>query len=390
MALMNGLEEELTCPIHLDFYEEPMQLSCLHILCKSDVDRLAEINGYLECPQCKYISIKPDIKRDFRTQRLLDLRKASEEKLRKQQKCDGCEDDIASIWCYDCGVHLCGRCERTHLKLAISATHTLENIQNVAAIKEERKTVIQEMLDSIQEITPKLDIRYDKVGIDIKLRDGIQKMRETSNKILMDVKDTYTSLCDELHSVAKQERERINAAITTQKECNKNIQTLQDILKQNDTKSLLNEKSINQIQAESLKACDTMRSIRNKRNSYKGRWENALAKNYRVLEDLHQAVQHKKQEVENRKRASSLPEGNADFGPMRKLSRPSTSSQSTPPVFSASEASANSLPQTSTFSNEDTITFSQTRPPIVWKFEQAATFSRPDTSTSPTYGMIQF
>ena len=111
MALLRKIEDEITCPIHLEPFEEPVILKCLHVLCRSDVVRLTRWNQ-LECPQCKTFSTKHDIRPDFRTQRLLDLFHADSKKLKKEPKCEGCEDDAASAWCYDCSVHLCQRCKK--------------------------------------------------------------------------------------------------------------------------------------------------------------------------------------------------------------------------------------------------------------------------------------
>ena len=98
MALSKELEEELTCPIDLEFFIEPMSLKCLHILCKKDVDMMLDDNGLITCPQCNAVCAKRDIRHDFRTQKLLYLHTADRERLKRRTLCDNCEDEVAESW----------------------------------------------------------------------------------------------------------------------------------------------------------------------------------------------------------------------------------------------------------------------------------------------------
>ena len=58
MALSKELAEELTCPIDLEFFIEPMSLKCLHTLCQKDIDRMLNEDDLIVCPICQNISQK--------------------------------------------------------------------------------------------------------------------------------------------------------------------------------------------------------------------------------------------------------------------------------------------------------------------------------------------
>ena len=117
MALSRELEDELKCPIHLEFFRNPMSLRCRHIICKSDVDYMMPQNGHIRCPQCRTVSYPRDIEHDFRTQRHLDLHTADRPRVMEERVCGHCDDEKAISWCKQCHGYLGKRCERGHKKL---------------------------------------------------------------------------------------------------------------------------------------------------------------------------------------------------------------------------------------------------------------------------------
>lgn len=59
---LEKLENEVTCPLCLSFFQKPKKLSCDHVYCKSCLERLADFkhNGMIECPECRSVSTIPN------------------------------------------------------------------------------------------------------------------------------------------------------------------------------------------------------------------------------------------------------------------------------------------------------------------------------------------
>uniref|UniRef100_A0A4W3GTG5 RING-type domain-containing protein n=1 Tax=Callorhinchus milii TaxID=7868 RepID=A0A4W3GTG5_CALMI len=51
------LNEELNCPICLDFYNDPVSLECGHNFCRSCITRSWETQGENICPECRKVRI---------------------------------------------------------------------------------------------------------------------------------------------------------------------------------------------------------------------------------------------------------------------------------------------------------------------------------------------
>lgn len=64
-------EAHLSCPICLDFFEEPKSLpNCAHNICKACLQRLDKGSGFIVCPECRVESLIPK-NGDFPTNYLL-------------------------------------------------------------------------------------------------------------------------------------------------------------------------------------------------------------------------------------------------------------------------------------------------------------------------------
>ena len=352
MALLEQLEDEMTCPIHLEVFEEPMQLKCLHVLCKSDVDSLTRPNNlFIQCPQCKQLSSKGDIRRDFRMQRLLDIYHTRKDKLKNGKKCEACDGDVATAWCFDCSVHLCQRCETSHLRLPISAKHKVDTIANVMAFKEKRKTEITGMVGRLQGLTGSLDRFKSEDDMVLKARQGMQNLQATFLKLHSEMSVMYRMFVDEHNKKLNQANDNIRAARVEQIRCDLIKQRLQDILQQNSTKVLLETDAAILSQAKS--ALDRVTEQTNTRVAGVNEWSRVVAENNKIINALHQIVRQGTTQVQNRKRSLSDAVGSSTNAsePKAKVDRPSTSSDPTRSQGPSTGKVVSSQPQPSTSAN---------------------------------------
>lgn len=65
-------EDDLSCDVCCEVYRDPQALRCLHTFCKPCVDNLVNKWKEIECPQCREVSSAAEVRKDFKTQSLVD------------------------------------------------------------------------------------------------------------------------------------------------------------------------------------------------------------------------------------------------------------------------------------------------------------------------------
>uniref|UniRef100_A0A3B3Z1R2 Uncharacterized protein n=1 Tax=Poecilia mexicana TaxID=48701 RepID=A0A3B3Z1R2_9TELE len=149
---METLESELTCPICLELFEDPLLLPCAHSLCFNCAHRILvshcstskplESISAFQCPTCRYVITLnhrglEGLKRNVTLQNIIDrFQKASlsgpnspTESRRHSHPCQFCEQDPpreAVKTCVTCEVSYCDRCLRaTHPNKKPFTSHRL-------------------------------------------------------------------------------------------------------------------------------------------------------------------------------------------------------------------------------------------------------------------------
>uniref|UniRef100_A0A3B3UZW9 Midline 2 n=1 Tax=Poecilia latipinna TaxID=48699 RepID=A0A3B3UZW9_9TELE len=151
---METLESELTCPICLELFEDPLLLPCAHSLCFNCAHRILvshcstskplESISAFQCPTCRYVITLnhrglEGLKRNVTLQNIIDrFQKASlsgpnspteSRRLQTQISCQFCEQDPpreAVKTCVTCEVSYCDRCLRaTHPNKKPFTSHRL-------------------------------------------------------------------------------------------------------------------------------------------------------------------------------------------------------------------------------------------------------------------------
>ena len=246
MALSKGLEEELTCPIHLEYYEEPMILKCLHTLCKKDVDAMMKEKKYLTCPVCKSVSKRNDIKKDFRTQNLLDMINADQEKEKKS--CQFCQEESAVKLCRECNMLFCLRCSKGHLRTPVSKHHHFEEVNNLL---EERRKEVQRILVLTEGMTPHFS--KAKEGWEAAKEENSQKLDQIESQIdrlegiiMSKVRKMQERLRKDARKIFEKENERadelLHKATSGLEKFQKEINVLKDLMENEEMLLLEKEK----------------------------------------------------------------------------------------------------------------------------------------------------
>ena len=117
MATAAAVEDAITCCICFNVYRDPHALPCLHTLCKPCVDQLA-VGGKVECPECREISDVRKIRKDFKTQSLIDAHNGKSWESGGGisgigQVCGMCSEPNKQVnsHCKECECFMCVSCE---------------------------------------------------------------------------------------------------------------------------------------------------------------------------------------------------------------------------------------------------------------------------------------
>ena len=257
MALSKELAEELTCPIDLEFFIEPMLLKCLHTLCKKDVEHMLNEDDLILCPVCQNISQKKDIKHDFKTQRLLDLHTADRDRLNTQLLCENCEDEVAFMWCEQCQGYFGEKCGKGHMKFQTSKHHKLIM---VSTIIEENKSKIDRALQTFNDVSDSITgLRKDLSDCESKLdeiyKEGYDRIKDSEKTIIAAARSSHAKLRQNLKLEIYQHKRFID-------ECHKSLQSieskaenesklLEDSFNDKDQKAMLDKRMFQELTTQS-------------------------------------------------------------------------------------------------------------------------------------------
>ncbi|KAK3735710.1 hypothetical protein QZH41_010143 [Actinostola sp. cb2023] len=140
--LSQGLEDQVTCPVCLEQYQDPRILTCLHTYCRRCLeDKLAKEGRRvsIKCPECRE-TVKIDNVASLRVNiwvnriiSQLELFKA-EKKQGDQPElmCNNCESkEAAKAKCFDCEKFMCNACITAHQRMVILKDHQLMTLEDI-------------------------------------------------------------------------------------------------------------------------------------------------------------------------------------------------------------------------------------------------------------------
>ena len=140
------LENEITCPVCQDRFQEPKILPCCHYYCKGCVQALANRVGADEspfaCPECRNDTYLPQNDADrlptaFFVNRMIDLHAKMEKAEGKiEAMCEQCSEAKVVAFCRQCTEFICDGCVKVHKKMKAFSSHqvvTLEELKQGGA-----------------------------------------------------------------------------------------------------------------------------------------------------------------------------------------------------------------------------------------------------------------
>ncbi len=134
------LEDQLTCPICLDEYDDPRTLQCLHSFCTKCLQRLPLVNKKsISCPTCRTAVDIPQqgvatFPKAFHLNNLIEvqnlLKRASGD---NKSACDNCTNKEAELYCAECDKFICPPCNEVHKKWSSLSAHQIISVSEVSS-----------------------------------------------------------------------------------------------------------------------------------------------------------------------------------------------------------------------------------------------------------------
>ena len=152
-VLTEKLEDQLTCPVCLDIFNDPRLLHCHHVFCKSCLEQLAVTDAQgrvsILCPSCRHPTVIASNTRDlsrglqsaFHIHQIRELQDAVEAFTQPagsfsaaDASCLVCEkctktSRAAVFYCRDCGKFICDLCAEMHSEWKEFSTHSVVAIE---------------------------------------------------------------------------------------------------------------------------------------------------------------------------------------------------------------------------------------------------------------------
>ena len=135
---VKDLEDEITCAICHEHYQEPKVLSCCHYYCKQCIHRLAMRTGLdkpFSCPECHKDTTLPqggvdNLQAAFFVNRLKQVHSKLERTTGEvEAKCEMCSiSGKAEAFCRHCMMFICAECVKQHKKLKVFAGHKTSSL----------------------------------------------------------------------------------------------------------------------------------------------------------------------------------------------------------------------------------------------------------------------
>ena len=135
-----GVEDEITCPVCQDHFQEPKILPCCHYYCKQCIQKLAMRAGAdqpFPCPECRNDTLLPQndpnqLPTAFFVNRMKELHTKMEKAHGKVEAlCELCSGGKATAFCRHCTEFICEECVKIHQKLKVFAGHKVTSLEEL-------------------------------------------------------------------------------------------------------------------------------------------------------------------------------------------------------------------------------------------------------------------
>ena len=139
-AGVKELEQEVTCPICHNYFDDPKLLPCCHYYCKKCIQALFNRvgpNKPFPCPECRSDTILPqNDPNQLQTAFFMNRMKAVHAKLEKvsgkvEARCEMCSGNVATAFCRHCMQFICAECVNVHQRVRMFASHKVSTLREL-------------------------------------------------------------------------------------------------------------------------------------------------------------------------------------------------------------------------------------------------------------------
>ena len=223
MASSTHLQEFITCTVCFEIYNLPQSLQCRHVYCHDCIQQLKQ-GSEIMCPGCKETCSMQDVKKDFRTQTLVDEYKLHittpttllERSDSPMRICDVCREPtkVVTSFCEFCEELLCKDCNKVHRGMKVSKDHKFADFVQVLDEKQRdieleikklqvKRKDVQINVSSVDCFTRQLHKSKEQlIGEVNKCRKDIkERVDEHHDGLINEIKSTIESLHESLKEV---------------------------------------------------------------------------------------------------------------------------------------------------------------------------------------------
>ena len=237
-AISGKLNDQLTCNICLERYNNPRLLICHHAFCKDCIAQLQAQLPEMErhtvaCPSCRKPTQLGDkgalgLPAAFHINNFLEIDKVLKESTENQQKCLMHKNRLMEIYCETCEELICIKCMSSHREHRLidadnlyeeSLTSIDEQINEVEKMLEVYDEIEKEIQD--QTVIVKKEINLTTQQLTTRLQELMKEVQQ-SRETLLDQLETKSYQKLQLHSVERADVETVLAKLKSCKEYVKN------------------------------------------------------------------------------------------------------------------------------------------------------------------------